>query len=155
MTAKRRKHRKKIGEDRTDDARDSRGRFAVGGRGGPGRRPGSPNRVTRTVKDAVIAALNSGAGAAAFFVKLKNSRTAEDRRTFATVCARLIPRQIEMEGALDVSEQPNVVVYMPYDNRGPMPNESVEAFRERCRRHDEQVRREAEELRRRRERGED
>jgi hypothetical protein len=147
--------RKKIDENRTDDVRDVRGRFARGGRGGPGRRRGSPNRVSRSVKDAVVIALNSDrGGAVGFFKRLKNSRTAEDRRTFANACARLIPRAVELEADMTVkTEGPELIVVLPSNNRGPLPGETVEQFRERFERHRE-VELEVE-ARRRREHGDD
>ena len=58
-----------------------------------GRQKGTPNRVTKCVKDAIVEALNAGDGATAFFEKLK----ADDPKTFAQVAARLIPT--EMTGA--------------------------------------------------------
>ena len=59
-----------------------------------GRKPGVPNKVPKAVKEAVLAALNDGAGAVAFFRGLKESRRAEDRRCFAQVCAKLIPTEL-------------------------------------------------------------
>ena len=59
-----------------------------------GRRKGVPNVVTKAVKQAVLEALNDGAGAVAFFRGLKDSKRAEDRRCFAQVCARLIPTEL-------------------------------------------------------------
>lgn len=59
-----------------------------------GRKKGTPNKVTKAVKEAVAEALNSDGGAVEFFRKLKNSSSAEDRRCFAQVCARLIPTEL-------------------------------------------------------------
>jgi hypothetical protein len=54
---------------------------------------GTPNKVTKQVKEALVEALNDGDGAVDFFVKLKNG-TSEDRRTFANLCSRLIPHEV-------------------------------------------------------------
>lgn len=59
---------------------------------GPGRLPGQQNRLTLVVKECLIEAL-SQVGGAAWFVKLANG-SAEDRRTFAQVVARLVPHEI-------------------------------------------------------------
>lgn len=59
-----------------------------------GRKPGSTNKIQKAVKVAVLEALNDGAGAVSFFTRLKNSKSAEDRRTFAHIAARLIPHEV-------------------------------------------------------------
>lgn len=74
-----------------------------------GKRRGTTNRVTKAVKDALLEALNDGAGAVAFFKRLKNSKAAEDRRTFANLCGRMIPS--ELVGANNTPlfpEEPNM-----------------------------------------------
>jgi hypothetical protein len=58
-----------------------------------GRRPGSPNKVPKAVREAIIEALNAGAGATEFFLKLKGG-SAEDRRCFAHLCGRLLPLEV-------------------------------------------------------------
>jgi hypothetical protein len=60
---------------------------------GSGRKKGTPNKVTQSVKDAVVEALNSGDGATAFFIRLKE----DDPRTFATVCAKMIPSEVQAD----------------------------------------------------------
>ena len=60
-----------------------------------GRRPGSKNRITLAVREAVLEALNTGEGAVSFFLKLKNG-SAESKRTFAHICARLIPHEVSV-----------------------------------------------------------
>lgn len=82
-----------------------------------GRRRGSRNRVTKEVRAAVLEALNSDDGAVEFFRRLKNSRAAEDRRTFATVCARLIPRVVEGEVDMHNATPPVVRITLPDNNR--------------------------------------
>jgi len=68
--------------------------FAKGQSGNPsGRRRGSSNKITHTVKVAITEALNDGPGAVAFFKKLKNG-SADDRRCFANICARLVPHEM-------------------------------------------------------------
>ena len=72
--------------------------FQKGQSGNPnGRKPGAANKVNKAVKEAILEALNDGTGAVAFFKKLKTG-TNEDRRTFANVCARLIPSEITGAG---------------------------------------------------------
>lgn len=84
-----------------------------------GRKPGSPNRVNVAVKTAILEALNSGDGATAFFQRLKDSRSAEDRRCFAAICARLLPRTIEGDLSIDAPPRGIVHVYVPSNGRGP------------------------------------
>lgn len=84
-----------------------------------GRKPGSQNRVSKTVKQAVVEALNEGKGATAFFVRLKNSRTPEDRRTFAYICSRMIPREIEADFTIDHPIGHGTVLVVPSNCRGP------------------------------------
>jgi hypothetical protein len=55
-----------------------------------GRQKGTPNRTTASVKNAILEALDAGDGAVAFFASLK----AEDPKTFAQLCGKLIPRQL-------------------------------------------------------------
>jgi hypothetical protein len=55
-----------------------------------GRQRGTPNKVTQSVKEAILEALHAGEGAAAFFASLKS----EDPKTFAQPCGKLIPRQL-------------------------------------------------------------
>lgn len=73
------------------------GRGAAPGERRGGRRKGTPNKVTKEVKEAVLEALNADSGATAFFKKLKNG-DAQDQRTFATICARLLPKEVTGAG---------------------------------------------------------
>jgi hypothetical protein len=105
--------------------------FKKGTSGNPdGRRPGARNRVTKAVRESVLEALNEGKGATAFFVRLKNSRAAADRRTFAMVCSKLIPTAID----IDIDDSPlstGVVVILPDNGRGPRMGETIEEFNAR------------------------
>jgi len=68
--------------------------FKKGESGNPnGRPPGVPNRITSSVKAAILEALNADEGATEFFRALKNG-SKEDKRTFAHICARLLPTEI-------------------------------------------------------------
>lgn len=68
--------------------------FKKGESGNPNGRPaGVPNKVTSSVKAAILEALNADEGATEFFRKLKTG-SAEDRRTFSNICARLLPTEI-------------------------------------------------------------
>jgi len=72
-------------------------RFQKGQKRSPkaGRKQGSPNRIPKAVKESVLEALNHtrGGSGAEFFLKLKTG-SAESRRTFAHICARLIPHEV-------------------------------------------------------------
>lgn len=72
--------------------------FAPGRSGNPAGRPaGSTNKISREVRESIIAAMNADDGAIEFFRSLKNSKVGEDRRTFAGICARMAPRVIEAD----------------------------------------------------------
>lgn len=59
-----------------------------------GRKPGSTNKIPKAVRQAIMEALDHGEGGTAFFLKLKDSRSAEDRRCFAHLCGRLLPLEV-------------------------------------------------------------
>lgn len=73
-----------------------------------GRKPGTPNRIPVAAKEAVIQALNDGAGAVAYLLKLKNSKIASDRQAFLHLVGKIITRTIEAD--LSVSEICGTVV---------------------------------------------
>jgi hypothetical protein len=60
--------------------------------------------VPTEIRTAIVEALNSGSGAVEFFRSLRDSKSAEDRRVFAGICARLAPRVVE--GDIDVHHDP-------------------------------------------------
>ena len=60
-----------------------------------GRKKGTPNKLTKAVKESILEALNDGDGATAFFLSLKNSEVVSERHTFANICARLIPHEVK------------------------------------------------------------
>lgn len=61
-----------------------------------GRRPGSPNKTTRNVRDALVRALEATAkdGGEEFFADLRDS----DPKTFATLVSKLIPNVTHVTG---------------------------------------------------------
>jgi len=61
------------------------GRGAKPGERRGGRKKGTPNKTTSSVKAAILDALNDGDGAVEFFKKLKK----DDIKTFANLCGRL------------------------------------------------------------------
>ena len=63
---------------------------------GAGRRPGTPNKHTRSVRDALVRALEATAedGGEEFFADLRDS----DPKTFATLVSKLIPNQTHITG---------------------------------------------------------
>ncbi len=72
--------------------------FVKGEPRGPtaGRRAGTPNKTTRSVRDALARALEGKAedGGEEFFTELKQS----DPKTFATLCSKLIPNITHVTG---------------------------------------------------------
>lgn len=93
-----------------------------------GRKPGSKNRIQLAAKEAVHQALNDGAGAVAYLLKLKHSKVATDRQAFVHLVGKLIPREIA--GGLDVNlpAPGRVMVVLPYNNRSPAPGETQAEF---------------------------
>jgi len=63
---------------------------------GAGRRPGSPNKHTRNVREALVRALEATAedGGEEFFAGLRDS----DPKTFASLVGKLIPNQTHISG---------------------------------------------------------
>jgi hypothetical protein len=61
-----------------------------------GRRAGTPNKTTRSVRDALVRALEATAkdGGEEFFTDLRDS----DPKTFATLVSKLIPNQTHITG---------------------------------------------------------
>ena len=57
---------------------------------GPGRPKGSPNKVTKAIKDAAIGALNAGEGAQAFFQQRKE----EDPNAFMGFLKSIVPLDV-------------------------------------------------------------
>jgi hypothetical protein len=110
-----------------------------------GRRKGSKNLIPVEVKRAIHLALNEPPGAIAVLKRMRDSRTASDRSAFLHLVGKTVPREVTLEGNVDLNDgQVPVIITLPYNNRGPAPGETVEQFRARCERYDEQVRREAE-----------
>jgi hypothetical protein len=72
---------------------------------GKGRKKGTPNVITKTVKDAIAGALNAGDGAQEFFEQLKQ----DDPRAFATIAAKLIPVQVDLDAKVDNSVTVEIV----------------------------------------------
>ena len=84
-----------------------RGREKTGGR-----KAGVPNKTTRSVKDALMRALEATAedGGEEFFTGLRDS----DPKTFATLVGKLIPNQTHVSG----DDGGPVVVIRDYTGRG-------------------------------------
>jgi hypothetical protein len=110
--------------------RDTRGRFIKGGDPGPGRRRGSKNRIPVDARKAIHEALNAPPGAVSFLTKLRNSRVASDRAAFLHLVGKTIPRSIEADLSV-AAEGPELVVVLPSNGRGPLPNETTEQYRAR------------------------
>ena len=107
-------------------------RFKPGQSGNPSGRPlGAKNKLPLKTAEAINLALNFGTGAVAWLVKMRDSRVASDRAAFMQLVARTLPR--EVVGEFDVTEhRPATVIFSaPYNGRGPLPGETVEAFRAR------------------------
>lgn len=64
------------------------------GNAGKGRKPGSPNKITKAIKDAAIGALNAGEGAEAFFLE----RKAEDPNAFMAFLRSIVPHEVALGG---------------------------------------------------------
>ena len=86
-------------------------RFVKGQSGNPaGRHPGTPNRVTSAVREAVLAAFDE-VGGKNYLVRLAQ----DDPKTFCALLARLVPMQLRAE--LDGTD--TVVVIRDYTGRTP------------------------------------
>ena len=59
---------------------------------GSGRKKGTPNRATQSVKDAMQQAFDEAGG-----VKFLGKLAKEDPRTFATLLAKLIPNEVKAD----------------------------------------------------------
>lgn len=83
-------------------------RFEKGHEKVGGRKPGSLNKSTRSVRDALVRALEATAedGGEEFFTDLRDS----DPKTFATLVSKLIPNQTHITG----DEGGPVVVFRDY-----------------------------------------
>ncbi len=79
---------------------------------GAGRRPGSPNKHTRNVREALVRALEATEqdGGQEFFADLR----ASDPKTFAGLVSKLIPNQTQLTGA----EGGPVLVIRDFTGRG-------------------------------------
>lgn len=95
-----------------------------------GRKIGSKNRIPVAAKEAIHRALNAGDGAVAYLTKMRDSRVGSDRAAFMHLVGKLVPREIEVDLPPGDGQVP-VTVFMPYNERGPHPSETVEEFRER------------------------
>jgi hypothetical protein len=73
---------------------------------GPGRPKGSPNKVTKAIKDAAIGALNAGDGAEAFFLERKTN----DPNAFMTFVKSLVPLDVTVG---DPEGKPLVINILP------------------------------------------
>ena len=73
-----------------------------------GRRAGTPNKTTRSVRDALVRALEATLedGGEEFFTSLRDS----DPKTFATLVSKLIPNQTHITG----DEGGPVVIFRDY-----------------------------------------
>ena len=67
-----------------------------------GRRKGTPNKATQTLKEAALGALNAGDGAQKFFERLKDKKP----EAFSQFLARILPSEIKV----DADMRGNVVV---------------------------------------------
>lgn len=102
-----------------------------------GRKPGSRNKVNRSVREAIVISLNAGrGGAVGYMKKLKDSKIAADRAAYCHLLGRLIPQQLEADLSV-AAEGPELVVVLPSNGRGPLPNETTEQYRERYERQQE------------------
>ena len=61
---------------------------------GPGRPKGVPNKISKNLKDAVLAALNHGEGAEAFFLQRKE----EDPNAFMAFLKGILPSEVQVTG---------------------------------------------------------
>lgn len=64
-----------------------------------GRQKGTPNRITRTIREAIEQAFHE-VGGPRFLTKLAQ----DDPRAFSSLLARLIPMQVQAEAKLDLGE---------------------------------------------------
>jgi hypothetical protein len=108
----------------TANDRDPAGRFVKGNPGG-GRRPGARNKTTMAVKQATLEALNYGKGAVHHLVRMRDSKTASDRSAFLHLCGKLIPRDVVIEGNVDLNDGQVPVVVLPANGRARKDNDEI------------------------------
>lgn len=66
-----------------------------------GRQKGTPNKISASVKEALLEALHAGDGAVAFFTSLKEN----DAKTFAHLCGKMLPRELTGAGGKELIPQ--------------------------------------------------
>jgi hypothetical protein len=75
--------------------------FAKGGPGGPGRPKGVPNKVNKTIREAVLESIQPGAchpeGFAGWLIERARGGI-EDRKLYGSIVSRVIPIEITGEG---------------------------------------------------------
>jgi hypothetical protein len=82
-----------------------------------GRRKGTRNKTTVSVRRAVDLALNEPPGAVLYLKRMRDSKTASDRQAFLRLVERRLPRVVEVEGVDLNDRQPPVLVVMPDNGR--------------------------------------
>lgn len=82
-----------------------------------GRAPGTPNKSTVLVKDAMLGAFNDIGGQEALATWAKKQA---NRKAFYALASKLIPTEITGAGGSDLFRKAEVHLYMPGNNR-PSP----------------------------------
>jgi hypothetical protein len=68
--------------------------FQPGNKIGTGRPKGSPNKVTKTIRESILEAFEQ-VGGTEYLVKMATSPSAEDRRIFGALLARVLPTEAQ------------------------------------------------------------
>jgi hypothetical protein len=108
---------KQSAENGTEPARENNGQFVVGNPGGPGRPPGTPNRVNALLKDDILQAYEERGGVTWL-------RSLPDK-VFAGLLAKLLPREVAADVRMQATDDRKLEIVLEHIIV-PLPNHTAE-----------------------------